>query len=151
LVYPPALAAAGICLDRIYFLRPRTPRDLLWGMGESLRCPGVAAVIAAPGRLSRIEARRLQLAAETGGGAGLLLRAAPGQGRLPPHYAAATRWVVQPAPGDPTVQRWKIRLVHCHGGNLDQTIILEHCRETNSVRAISELADRSARPKIAGA
>jgi protein ImuA len=150
-VYAPALAAAGIDLDRIYFLRPRSPRDLLWGMAESLRCPGVAAVIGTPGGLSRIEARRLQLASETGGGTGLLLRT-PVRGRqLPSHYAAATRWVVSPASGDPTVQRWKIRLIHCHGGDIEKTILLEHSRGTNSVRAISELADGSARPQTAGA
>jgi protein ImuA len=150
-IYAPALAAAGMDLDRVYFLRPATGRDLLWGMAESLRCPGVAAVIGAPGALSRIEARRLQLAAETGGGTGLLLRT-PLRGRqLPSHYAAATRWVVSPASGDRTVQRWKIRLVHCHGGDIEKTILLEHCRETNSVRAVSELADGLGRPQIAGA
>jgi protein ImuA len=150
-IYAPALAAAGMDLDRVYLLRPRSPRDLLWGMAESLRCPGVAAVIGMPGGLSRIEARRLQLAAETGGGTGLLLRM-PLRGRqLPSHYAAATRWVVSPASGDPTVQRWKIRLVHCHGGDIEKNILLEHCRETNSVRAVSELADRFARPGISGA
>jgi protein ImuA len=150
-IYAPALAAAGMDLDRVYFLRPASGRDLLWGMAESLRCPGVAAVIGAPGGLSRIEARRLQLAAETGGGTGLLLRM-PMRGRqLPSHYAAATRWVVSPASGDPTVQRWKIRLVHCHGGDIEKTILLEHCRETNSVRAVSELADGLGRPQTAGA
>jgi protein ImuA len=150
LIYAPALAA-GMDLDQIYLLRPRSPRDLLWGMAESLRCPGVAAVIGTPGGLSRIEARRLQLAAETGGGTGLLLRV-PLRGRqFPSHYAAATRWVVSPASGDPTVQRWKIRLIHCHGGDIQKTILLEHCRETNSVRAVSELADGLGRPGTAGA
>jgi hypothetical protein len=150
-IYAPALAAAGMDLDRVYLLRPRSPRDLLWGMAESLRCPGVAAVIGMPAGLSRIEARRLQLAAETGGGTGLLLRM-PLRGRqLSSHYAAATRWVVSPASGDPMVQRWKIRLVHCHGGDIEKTILLEHCRETNSVRAVSELADGLGRPGTAGA
>jgi protein ImuA len=147
-VYAPALAAAGIGLDRLYLVRPKTSAELLWAMGESLRCPGVAATIAAADRLSRLEARRLQLAAETGGGVGLLLRSllskstqrAPG--RCPPIYAAATRWLIGPAPGEANVQRWKIRLIHCHGGNTEQTLLLEHHRETNSVRAIAELADR---------
>jgi hypothetical protein len=147
-VYAPALAAAGIGLDRLYLVRPKTPAELLWAMGESLRCPGVAATVAAADRLSRLEARRLQLAAETGGGVGLLLRSllskstqrAPG--RCPPIYAAATRWLIGPAPGEANVQRWKIRLIHCHGGNTEQTLLLEHHRETNSVRAVVELADR---------
>ena len=96
-VYAPALAAAGIDLERVYFLRPANARDLLWGMAESLRCPGVGAVIGVPGGLSRIEARRLQLAAETGGGTGLILRV-PLRGRQS-HYAAATRWRGQPRLG----------------------------------------------------
>ena len=141
----------GLIWIRFIFFGPELGAILLWGMAESLRCPGVAAVIGAAGALSRIEARRLQLAAETGAGTGLLLRT-PLRGRqLPSHYAAATRWIVSPASGDPTVQRWKIRLVHCHGGDSEKTILLEHCRETNSVRAVSELADGLDRPQIAGA
>lgn len=150
-VYAPALAAAGIHLDRLYLLRPRTEKDLVWAMAESLRCRGVAAMVAAPGKLSDIEARRLQLAAETGGTTGLLLRSVGRRREFPGHYAAATRWLVRPAPGEPTVQRWKIRLIHCHGGNTDKTIVLEHYRETNTVRAVVELADRLPLPKVAGA
>lgn len=148
-IYPPALAAAGIALERLYLLRPRTQQDLIWAMAESLRCPGVAAAIAAPRGLGRIEARRLQLAAETGGGIGLLLRAMLPNGRAPVHHAAHTRWLVAPVVGNRTVQRWRIRLIHCHGGNIEQTVILEHCRETNSVCAAVELAHRLVVPKIA--
>jgi protein ImuA len=150
-IYSPALAAAGIYLDQVYFLRPKNPRDLIWAMSESLRCPGVGVAIAAPAKLSRIEARRLQLAAETGGTAGVLLRTFPRREQLPPYYAAATRWLVRPAAGEANVQRWKIRLVHCHGGDTRHTFILEHCRDTNSVRAVSELAHRFVHPRTAGA
>jgi protein ImuA len=151
-VYGPALVKAGIGLERVYFLRPGTPRDLVWAMTESLRCAGVSAVVGMPGVLTRIVARRLQLAAETGGGTGLIVRMMPRGGRsLPPHYAAATRWVVGPARGEPMVQRWRIRLVHCHGGGVEKQILLEHCRGTNSVRAVVELADGLDRPQTAGA
>lgn len=139
-VYPPAVLGAGLALDRFFLLRPPTPRDEVWATAECLRCKGVAAVVAAPNRLSRIEARRLQLAAETGGGIGILLRR-PGPSIS--HYAAATRWRVRAIAGTEVVQRWEVQLIHGHGGRVGESILLEVCRDSNHVRAIDVLADRS--------
>ena len=139
-LYPPALAAAGLDLSRLLVLRPPGPREEVWAISECLRCPGVSAVVAAPPRLTRVEARRLQLAAERGGGVGLLMRA---WGRADV-YAAATRWLVTPAPGDAAAQRWDVQLVHGHGGRVGASIVLEVCRETSAVRAVEQLADRPA-------
>ena len=58
------------------------------------------------------------------------------------HHAAATRWLVEPARGERTVQRWKIQLIHGHGGLLNQSVYLEYSRETHRVRATTELAGR---------
>jgi len=55
-----------------------------------MRCKGVGATIAQIDKLSRIEARRLQLATEQGGGIGLLLRKMDRHASI---YAAATRWL----------------------------------------------------------
>ena len=140
-LYPPALAAIGIDLKQLYLLRPPSPGDETWAIAECLRCKGVGAVVAAPQFLSRVEARRLQLAAETGGGVGLLLRPA---GKRSMHYAATTRWLVAPAPGERSVQRWRIQLLHGHGGRVGETVFLECDRETHSVRATTQLADRPA-------
>ena len=140
-LYPPALAAQGIDLDRLFILQPKTPAEQTWAVAECLKCRGVAAVVAEmkPGqRLSRLEARRLQLSAERGGGVGLLLR--PWGNRLSAEHAAATRWLVRPAPGERTVQRWTVQLVHGHGGRVGGVVILEHSRETNRVRAVEKLA-----------
>jgi protein ImuA len=142
-LYPPAMAAMGIDLRQLYLLRPPTPADETWAIAECLRCKGVGAVVAVPQVLSRVEARRLQLAAETGGGVGLLLR--PMRKRSM-HYAATTRWLVAPAPGERSVQRWKIQLLHGHGGRVGETVFLEYCRETHSLRATEQLADRPAAP-----
>jgi protein ImuA len=140
-VYPPALASAGFDLTKFYLLHPDSESAAAWAIAECLRCRGVGAVIAAgPTRLSRIEARRLQLAAERGGSVGILLRQ---RGRGDDIYAAATRWLVQPYPGERTIQRWAIQLLHGHGGRVGQTVILECCRETNSVRALEKLDHRS--------
>jgi protein ImuA len=139
-LFPPALVAHGVSLDRLYLLRPK-PADQTWAVAECLRSRGVAAVVAALPQLSRIEARRLQLAAEQGGGVGIFLRP---PGRASEIYAAATRWLVRPAPGERTIQRWNIQLIHGHGGRLGHTVTLECCRENHLVRAFETMADRPA-------
>ena len=138
-LYPPAVAAGGVPLDRLLLLRPPSSREEIWAVAECLRCPAVVAVVAAVPKLTRVEARRLQLAAERGGGVGLLLRP-----RSADVYAAATRWLVAPAAGDADAQRWDVQLVHGHGGRVGQHCLLEACRETNAVRAVEPLADRTA-------
>jgi protein ImuA len=138
-LYPPAVRNGGIPLERLILLRPRNDAEAIWAVAECLRCRGVDAIIAAPARLTQVEARRLQLAAEAGGGAGILIRP---QGRASTHYAAATRWLVTPAPGKPSVQRWKIQLLHGHGGRVGESVLLEVNRETHHVRASEALADR---------
>ena len=156
-VYPPALATAGLPWERLLLLRAADPADELWAVAECLACPGIAATVAAPPpRLSRVQARRLQLAAERGGGIGVLLRHVGNKrsaAAASTHYAAATRWLVQPARGDAAVQRWSVRLIHGHGGQVNQPITLEVCRDTNHVRAIETLADRPAQatPAVARA
>jgi hypothetical protein len=146
-IYPPALAALGIDLSHVYLLRPGTIEDENWAIAEALRCKGVGAVIAAPRKLSRIEARRLQLAAERGGATGILLR--PSIGRGSTIYAAATRWLVAPAAGEPMIQRWTIQLLHGHGGRIGTTVLLESCRESHCVRAVERLVDRPSAKKAA--
>ena len=143
-IYPPALASMGFDLTKTFLLRTSNDEDESWAVAECLRCRGVGAVIAASPasrKMSRIEARRLQLAAERGGSVGILLRQT---GRGADVYAAATRWKVAPTPGERTVQRWTIQLLHGHGGRVGETVILEWCRETNSVRTVKKLADRPA-------
>ena len=102
--------------------------------------PGVGAVVAlVTQRLSRVEVRRLQLAAERGSGVGLLLRpnlAGAGSGI----YAAATRWLVAPAPGERAIQRWHLRFIHGYGGHVGQSFLLEKHRasgQTNFIAPIS--------------
>jgi protein ImuA len=154
-LYPPAVATVGIPLERLFLLHPKDAADHVWAVAECLRCRGVAAVVAAlpeRHRLSRVEARRLQLAAERGGGVGLLLRT---DGKASDEHAAVTRWLIRPAKGERNVQRWRIQLLFGHGGRVGQSIILEHHRdpqqqqqslppriEAHPVRPAAELADR---------
>ena len=95
-------------------------------MEEALRCTAVTGALLALGdtsdhgetRLDLTATRRLQLAAEAGGGLGLLLGPdAPG----PEHTAAATRWRVGSlhAAGDGyglDDPRWQLELLRARGG-----------------------------------
>lgn len=143
LFYPPAAIGAGILPEQMCVLRPR-PADLVWATIESLRCRSVGAVVALMMQpLTRVEVRRLQLAAEKGGGVAVLIRpnVAGAASRI---YAAATRWLVTPAPGERTIQRWRLELVHAHGRRIGQTFILEKNRgsgQTHFVHLPAPLAD----------
>ena len=54
-------------------VRATRPADLLWAMEEGLRTPGIGAVLGEIRQLDLTASRRLQLAAESGGGVGLVL------------------------------------------------------------------------------
>jgi hypothetical protein len=175
-LYAPALAAAGVDLRRLLVLRPRQPVDELWAVAECLRCPGICATVAGmPVALSYVQARRLQLAAEQGGGVGVFFRPLPPNvttrvsspdtttahttrsPALPPQqqYAAATRWRVEPAPngdgGRRGVKPWRVARLHGHGGQVGRSILLEVDRDTRIMRAPAPLADRPALPAVADA
>jgi hypothetical protein len=88
--------------------RPSTDDDELWAIDQSLRCPGVAAVLAWPGRVHPTAMRRWQLAARSGGAVGLLVRGlgtGMERGRRCEHHGAAAQAglaVQSRMPVDPT-------------------------------------------------
>ncbi len=90
--YPPAALALGIDLRRLWVVRPRSEAEAFWAVDQALRCPAVGSVVAWFERLDDRASRRLQLAAETGGGLGLLLRPAGARERS----FAAVRMSVEP-------------------------------------------------------
>lgn len=75
LPHAPAWGAAGVALDRVVVVRPGSPRDWLWTVDQAARA-GQPAVLAWPGRvgLDGKSLRRLQIAAEEGGGLLVLSR-----------------------------------------------------------------------------
>jgi protein ImuA len=128
-------------------LRPRNAAQEISALTECLRCKGVSAAITHLDRLSDLEARRLQLAAENGGGVGIFLR--PRSTGSPGNYAAATRWLVRPAAEEGDLQCWIVELLHGHGGRLGSSVLLEVDRETGNVRASAPLANRpAAAPRV---
>jgi len=73
--HAPAWQAAQLPAERLLIVRPDNPRDWLWSVDQSARA-GMPAVLVWPGRvvLSSKTLRRLQLAAEEGGGLLVIIR-----------------------------------------------------------------------------
>ena len=111
--YPPAAAALGIDLKRVVIVRPRTLADRLWAIDQALRSPAVAAVIAEIEHMDDRAARRLQLAAERGGGVGLLVRRASAQSH--PSWAEV-QWLVRPLADSSAHRQLKLELTRVRGG-----------------------------------
>jgi len=83
--YPPAALYMGIAMERVIVLRPPSFEDAMWAIDQSLRSSAVAAVVARLERLSDLNARRFQLAAEQNGALGLFLR--PASARSQPSWS----------------------------------------------------------------
>ena len=96
LLYGPGLSQAGLATERLIIARARKPAELLWVLEEGLRSGALAAAVGEPeGRLTLTASRRLQLAAEAGGGFGFLL--APEDDAAAPS-ALHSRWRASPLP-----------------------------------------------------
>ncbi|MBI3408393.1 MAG: hypothetical protein HY040_08555 [Planctomycetes bacterium] len=91
--YPPAASQLGIDLRRAIVIRPHRQAQALAALVQSLRCPAVGATIGAFDGLAAVPFRRLQLAAETGGGISFLMR--PASVLRQPSFAAV-RLLVTP-------------------------------------------------------
>lgn len=102
-LFPQALNQLGIPIDRLICLRPNNYADFIWGLDQTLRNGSVGAVIASIERMDDRTARRIQLAAEAGGGLGLLLRSLDSVRR----YAswAEVQWLVYASSPGPEA-RW---------------------------------------------
>jgi protein ImuA len=90
-------ALFGLPMRQLLMLRVAHAREALWAFEEALKCPALAAVLAelpeAGDAADFTATRRLTLAAQAGGGLGLLLRHRPS----PLPSSATTRWQVAAA------------------------------------------------------
>lgn len=93
--YAPALAARGICIERLLLVRDVTAEQSLWAAEQALRSGACGAVLVWPEQVQTAQLRRLQLAAEQGGCPGILFRPLRAAGQGSP---AALRLRVRPAP-----------------------------------------------------
>lgn len=144
--YPPAAAKLGIDWSRTIVVRPRTWRDAYAAIDQSLRCPAVGAVVSWCERLRTADYRRLQLAAEAGGGVGLLLRPA---GALRAPSFAALRLRVTPAGATASGRRVRVEVARCHGGKDGGVVVVEIDDETDHVRLSTVVAPATPAPRTA--
>lgn len=151
-LFAPALAGAGLSPDRVIYAEGGDDKMILLCMEEGLRHKGLAGVVGEVTRFPLTASRRLQLAAETSGVTGFVIRRwrkvaeAEEFNQL---TAAATRWRITAAPsiqlpvpgvGRP---RWKLELLRCRGGDSAEWVV-EACDETGRLALSAALADRSA-------
>jgi protein ImuA len=158
-LFAPGLAAAGLTPERVLYAECRNDEEVLAVMEEGLRHGSLAAVIGEAGRAEMAALRRLQLAAEEGGTAALLLRRwrKAGADPLVPPSPALTRWRIASAPSAPLPfaaeigggigrARWQVALVRQRGGPPHQWLL-----EAPDAEARFALAARSGdRPDQAG-
>jgi hypothetical protein len=166
--YPPAAAAWGIDLARLAVVQPASEADELWAIDQALRCRGVGAVWSRRGRLDDRDFRRLQLAAESGGTLGLLVRPASVRGEPSwAHVQLLVSTVGQPSSlpvfspvGEHGGWRLRVEVTRCRGGHVGQAVELEIdertggivtrrvskgvCHETHPVHPAAELAHSAA-------
>jgi protein ImuA len=150
-LYAPGLASLGFPAERLIQVCVRDDAEALGALEDAL---GAGAVVAAIGEAESpdlIAGRRLQLACERHGAAGFVIRrrlfgdqgAPRGSGS-----AAATRWRVASAPGDPAPgepglgsPRWRVELERCRGGR-PGAWIMEKSDGPHPLRVVAQLGDR---------
>ena len=160
-LYGPGLAGLGLALERLILVRARRTVEVLWAMEEGLRSGAPAAVVGEAEGVSAVAARRLKLAAEAGGVAGLVLGPERAMAAALP---ATTRWRVTPAPGADAfgglgAPRWRVELLRCRGGRSASWLVewnhdaaggfrvvahLRHGPDGASARPSATVADRLA-------
>ncbi len=148
--YPPAAARPGVPLGRTVVVQPRDAGDALWALEQALRSPAAAVVLGRVAAGNDRVFRRLQLAAEGGGGLGFLLR--PAGCRAEPARGAVRLWV-EAAPAARQQAGWRLRAVvlHRRGGAAGEAVELEMSHEASLVRPAPPLARPALPPRAAGA
>ena len=135
--YPPAAAQRGLDTDKLLVIRTR-PSSAAWAFGQLLRCPDVGASFlysagCQPARekpqqagclryLDNMTYRRLQLAAERGGGLGFVLRDTTAARR--PCWAAL-RLLVGSGTGNSPMRSLKVTVLHVRGSNASGSVVLD--------------------------
>jgi protein ImuA len=147
--YPPAAASLGIPLERTVVVQPDGADGALWALEQVLRSPAVALAVCWVESLSDRVFRRLQLAAEAGGGLGFLLRPAA---CLPEPSWAEARVLVEASVAPRQSSGWRLRalVLHRRGGAAGEAVELELSHEASPVRLVPALARATLPPRSTG-
>jgi hypothetical protein len=164
LFYPSAVP--WLDWKRCLILRTRARRDVYLAVEQSLRCPAVGAVLMRGEKLSVPVLRRLQFAAEAGGGIGFLLRSAaalatpafaalrllvtpcspgfqPGQSdQRPDFHSGQSGRIGNPAYKNAVLheRQLQIEILRARSGGEGRSFVLELDHETGDVHLFSGLA-----------
>lgn len=114
----PALRQWQIPLPQVLVIRTRGVQESLWATEQALRCPAVGAALCWPAGITDRNVRRLQLAAEAGGGLGVLYRPDTAARE---HSPAALRLRLRPSPADELL----VDVHKCRGGRSGQRLQLQ--------------------------
>ncbi len=153
-LFAPALAQAGLAPDRVVYAEAEDEKAVLACFEEGLRHGGLGSVVAEIGRLSMTNSRRLQLAAESSGTLGIVLRRWRRQSDAADFgqpTAAATRWRVTVLPSVPLPvpgvgrPRWLVELIRCRAGE-SADFEVEACDAQGRLSVPAGLANRQAFP-----
>ena len=142
--YPPAARQHGIEFDRLIVLRPGNERDAFWAVDQSLRCPAVAVVIAPLTRLDDLLSRRLQLAAESSGCMGLILRSARRRTKSFAAIQMLLESVDHRAAEKPAARPCRITLLSVREGMPTEPLLVDLHHETGTSTLSPLPVDRSA-------
>ena len=131
------MAQLGVPLERLVVVRTARLADALWACEQTLRCQAVAAVVLPLRRLDPYTSRRLQLAAETGGSLGLLVRSdEPGE----PTFAAS-RVRFEPLVGAAGGRRMRVTVLKIREGWPRAPLVVELPDAPDAVSAPAVPAD----------
>ena len=135
-LYPPGLAALGLDPGRLVVARADDEAAALGAAETGLREPGLAAVIVETARgLRSVHGRRLQLAAEAGGGVGFVLVA-----RARDMSWAESGWEAAPVPGRGRGVRWRWTLRRVRRAGPREWMV-EWNDATGALRVVSPVGD----------
>ncbi|MGV3632252.1 MAG: ImuA family protein [Bacteroidota bacterium] len=119
-VFPPALKFLGVDPEYVIFIDLQNDKDVLWAVGEGLKCDALAAVVGELKELTFAQSRRLQLTIEQSKVTGFIHRVQP---RTENATACAARWKITPLPsiietGLPGIgfPKWHVELLKVRNG-----------------------------------